>query len=66
MCNYENAMISKFLPSQLHGVDDNISRSKKILTTMSRRMSRNKWIIGTIIAVLVLAILLVLYFKLAQ
>lgn len=50
----------------LHGVDDNISRSKKILTTMSRRMSRNKWIIGTIIAVLVLAILLVLYFKLAH
>ncbi|CAH9095786.1 unnamed protein product, partial [Cuscuta epithymum] len=29
----------------LHGVDDNISRSKKILTNMSRRMSRNKWII---------------------
>ncbi|CAN4088432.1 unnamed protein product [Withania somnifera] len=50
----------------LHGVDDNISRSKKILTTMSRRMSRNKWIIGSIIAVLVLAILLVLYFKLAH
>ncbi|XP_004236006.1 vesicle transport v-SNARE 11 [Solanum lycopersicum] len=50
----------------LHGVDDNISRSKKILTTMSRRMSRNKWIIGTIIVVLVLAILLVLYFKLAH
>nr|GMD34092.1 vesicle transport V-SNARE 13-like [Ipomoea batatas] len=38
--------------SQLHGVDDNISRSKKILTTMSRRMNRNKWIIGSIIAVL--------------
>ncbi|XP_047259643.1 vesicle transport v-SNARE 13 [Capsicum annuum] len=50
----------------LHGVDDNIGRSKKILTTMSRRMNRNKWIIGTIIAVLVLAILLVLYFKLAH
>lgn len=66
MHNYVNAMISKFLPWQLHGVDDNISRSKKILTTMSRRMSRNKWIIGTIIVVLVLAILLVLYFKLAH
>ncbi|KAL3513142.1 hypothetical protein ACH5RR_025859 [Cinchona calisaya] len=50
----------------LHGVDDNISRSKKILTNMSRRMSRNKWIIGSIIAVLVLAIILILYFKLTH
>ncbi|GAA0144149.1 SNARE protein [Lithospermum erythrorhizon] len=50
----------------LNGVDDNISRSKKILTTMSRRMSRNKWIIGTIIAVLIFAILMVLYFKITH
>ncbi|KAI3463936.1 hypothetical protein Pfo_020599 [Paulownia fortunei] len=50
----------------LHGVDDNISRSKKILTNMSIRMSRNKWIIGTIIAVLVIAILMILYFKLTH
>nr|GMC72001.1 vesicle transport V-SNARE 13-like [Ipomoea batatas] len=50
----------------LHGVDDNISRSKKILTTMSRRMSKNKWIIGSIIAVLVIAIILILYFKLSR
>ncbi|KAK6913293.1 hypothetical protein RJ641_022894 [Dillenia turbinata] len=48
----------------LHGVDDNIGRSKKILTNISRRMNRNKWIIGTIIAVLVVAIVLILYFKL--
>ncbi|KAK1421911.1 hypothetical protein QVD17_24636 [Tagetes erecta] len=48
----------------LHGVDDNIGRSKKILTNMSRRMSRNKWIIGSIVAVLILAIILILYFKL--
>ncbi|KAL4187602.1 hypothetical protein AMTRI_Chr09g39810 [Amborella trichopoda] len=48
----------------LHGVDDNIGKSRKILTAMSRRMSRNKWIIGFIIAVLVVAILLILYFKL--
>ncbi|KAJ9683726.1 hypothetical protein PVL29_019342 [Vitis rotundifolia] len=48
----------------LHGVDDNISRSKKILTNMSRRMSRNKWIIGSVIAVLVVVIALILYFKL--
>uniref|UniRef100_A0A7N2L1A5 Vesicle transport v-SNARE N-terminal domain-containing protein n=1 Tax=Quercus lobata TaxID=97700 RepID=A0A7N2L1A5_QUELO len=48
----------------LHGVDDNVGRSKKLLTNMSRRMSRNKWMIGSIIAVLVIAIALILYFKL--
>lgn len=50
----------------LHGVDDNIGKSKKILTNMTRRMARNKWIIGSIIAFLVFAILLVLYFKLSR
>ncbi|XXG85070.1 hypothetical protein AAC387_Pa11g0232 [Persea americana] len=50
----------------LHGVDDNIGKSRKILTAMSRRMSRNKWIIGSIIAVLILAIILILYFKLSH
>ena len=49
----------------LHGVDDNVGKSKKILAAMSKRMDRNKWIIGGIIAALVLAILLILYFKLA-
>lgn len=49
---------------KLHGVDDAIDKSKKILTSMSRRISRNKMIIGSIIAALVLAILLILYFKL--
>ncbi|XP_042500313.1 vesicle transport v-SNARE 13-like [Macadamia integrifolia] len=48
----------------LHGVDDNIGKSKRILTTISRRMSRNKWIIGIIIAALVVAVILILYFKL--
>uniref|UniRef100_A0A2P2NGD3 Vesicle transport V-snare protein vti1a n=1 Tax=Rhizophora mucronata TaxID=61149 RepID=A0A2P2NGD3_RHIMU len=48
----------------LHGVDDNIGKSKKVLTSMARRMNRNKWIIGIIIAVLVVAILLIVYFKL--
>ncbi|XP_031255652.1 vesicle transport v-SNARE 13-like [Pistacia vera] len=48
----------------LHTVDDNISKSKKVLTAMSRRMSRNKWITGSVITVLVLAIILILYFKL--
>ncbi|GAV77583.1 V-SNARE domain-containing protein/V-SNARE_C domain-containing protein [Cephalotus follicularis] len=48
----------------LHGVDDNIGKSKKVLTAMSRRMSMNKWIIGCVVAVLVVAIILILYFKL--
>nr|POF11670.1 vesicle transport v-snare 13 [Quercus suber] len=50
----------------IHGVDDNVSRSKKILTSMSRRMSRNKCIIGSIVAILVLAIIFILYFKLTH
>ncbi|GMH05107.1 hypothetical protein Nepgr_006947 [Nepenthes gracilis] len=48
----------------LHGVDENIGRSKRIMANMSRRMSRNKWIIGGIVVVLVIAIALILYFKL--
>ncbi|PWZ08792.1 hypothetical protein Zm00014a_014090 [Zea mays] len=50
----------------LHGVDDNIGKSKKILAAMSKRMDRNKWIIGGIITALALAILFILYFKLAH
>lgn len=51
---------------QLHGVDDNIGKSKKILTNMSRRMNKNKWIIGGIVLVLIVAIILILYFKLSK
>ncbi|XP_050224787.1 vesicle transport v-SNARE 13-like [Mercurialis annua] len=50
----------------LHGVDDNIGISRKILTAMSRRMNRNKCIIGSIITVLIFAILLILYLKLTH
>ncbi|KAH8483627.1 hypothetical protein Peur_064058 [Populus x canadensis] len=48
----------------LHGVDGNIGKSKRVLTAMSRRINKNKWIIGAIIAVLVVVISLILYFKL--
>ncbi|PKU62515.1 vesicle transport v-SNARE 13 [Dendrobium catenatum] len=48
----------------LHGVDDNVGKSKKILATLSKRIDRNKWIIGCIIVVLLLAIILIIYFKL--
>ncbi|KAK7354140.1 hypothetical protein VNO80_19598 [Phaseolus coccineus] len=50
----------------LHGVDDNISKSKKILSAMSRRMSRNKWIVGSLLTAMVLAIIIILYFKLTH
>ncbi|XP_071702337.1 vesicle transport v-SNARE 13-like [Rutidosis leptorrhynchoides] len=47
----------------LYGVDENISKSKKIMTNISRRMSRNKWIISIMVTLLIVAIILVLYFK---
>jgi vesicle transport through interaction with t-SNAREs protein 1 len=47
-------------------VDETISKSKKVLVAMTRRMSRNKWIMGSIVGVVVLAILLILYFKLTH
>jgi hypothetical protein len=49
---------------QLHGVDGNIGKSKRVLTAMSRRINKNKWIIGAVIAVLVVVLSLILYFKL--
>ncbi|GMY13734.1 vesicle transport v-SNARE 13-like [Fagus crenata] len=48
----------------LRRVDDNIGKSKRILTNMSRRMRLNKWLISSIVAVLVIAIPMILYFKL--
>ncbi|OWM89515.1 vesicle transport v-SNARE 12 [Punica granatum] len=51
---------------KLHWVDDAIDKSKRVLTAMSRRMTRNKWIIGLIIGALILAIVLILYFKLSH
>lgn len=50
----------------LHGVNDNISRSKKIIRNITMRTNRNKWFIGSIITVLVIVIGVVLYFKLAK
>ncbi|MBA0703251.1 hypothetical protein Goari_027181 [Gossypium aridum] len=50
--------------STLHAVDDNISKSKKILTTISRRINKNKLILSSIIGALILAILIILYIKL--
>ncbi|KAI5065160.1 hypothetical protein GOP47_0019855 [Adiantum capillus-veneris] len=48
----------------LHGVDDNLGKSKKILKNMANRMGRNKFIMGGLIALLLVVIAVVLYFKL--
>jgi len=47
----------------LHGADDNISKARKILSNMSRRMFQNKLIMGGIIAFLVAAIALIIWVK---
>jgi len=44
-------------------IDDNMTRSRRILTSMSRRIVTNKIILLCIIGVLLLAIGLVVYFK---
>ncbi|XP_002522484.2 vesicle transport v-SNARE 12 isoform X1 [Ricinus communis] len=49
--------------NKLHGVDDAIDKSKRVLTSMSRRISKNKWIVGSVIAALVLAIIFIISFK---
>ncbi|XP_044337029.1 vesicle transport v-SNARE 13-like [Triticum aestivum] len=59
----DTANHSTVMIQNLHDVDDNVGKSRKIMGAMVRRMDRNKWIIGLLIALLVLAILVVLYFK---
>ncbi|KAM0983849.1 hypothetical protein ACFX2C_011336 [Malus domestica] len=51
---------------KLHTVDDAIDKSKRVLTAMSRRMTKHKWIMGSVIGALIVAILLILYFKLSH
>ncbi|KXZ49317.1 hypothetical protein GPECTOR_22g911 [Gonium pectorale] len=47
----------------LHGADDNISKARKILSNMSRVMLQNKLILIGVIAFLLTAIILIIYFK---
>ncbi|KAK2375320.1 Vesicle transport v-SNARE 12 [Trifolium repens] len=51
---------------RLHGVDNAIDKSKKVLTAMSRRITRNKWILSSVIGALVLAIVIILFYKLSH
>ncbi|EOY01832.1 Vesicle transport v-SNARE family protein isoform 3 [Theobroma cacao] len=52
--------------NKLYEVDNAIDKSKKVLTTMSRRITKNKWIVVSIIVALVLAIILILYYKISH
>ncbi|KAI4328489.1 hypothetical protein L6164_020840 [Bauhinia variegata] len=51
---------------KLHGIDDAIDKSKKVLTSMSRRMTRNKWLVASVIGALVFAIVVILFYKLSH
>lgn len=51
---------------RLHGVDSAIDKSKKVLTAMSRRMTRNKWILASLIGALIFAIVIILFYKLSH
>ena len=50
----------------LHGVDDNITKSRKILSTMARRAMQNKLIMAGVILLLFGSICLIFYFKLIK
>ena len=47
----------------LHSADDNISRARRVLTSMSRRITTNKLIMIGIILLLLVSIFLVVYYK---
>jgi len=49
--------------SHLHEVDDHLARGRRVLTVMGRRALTNKAIMGVIIAALLGAIFLIVYFK---
>ncbi len=47
----------------LHGADDNITKARKILSGMSRRILQNKIMMIGIILFLLVGIILIIYFK---
>jgi len=51
------------IKEKLGNVNDNLSRAKRIMGTMARRVYTNRLIVGLIIFVLLLAICLIVYFK---
>lgn len=47
----------------LHGADDNISKARRVLSTMSKRVMANKIIMFGISACLLLGIILIIYYR---
>jgi len=50
----------------LHGADDTIARSRKILSSMSRRATANKFVFYGVSSVLAITILIILFHKMAN
>lgn len=50
----------------LHGADDNISKARRVLASMSRRAMTNKIIMFAVILLLLGSIGLVLYYKIVK
>ena len=48
---------------QMQGVDDNIAKSRRMLSAMAQRFEQHKYIMLAIVAVLVLSILFIAYIK---
>ena len=50
----------------LHGADDNITKSRKVLSSMARRFFQNKLIMYGIILMLISAISLIMYVRITE
>ena len=50
----------------LHGADDGLSRARRVLGSMSRRVLTNKIIMICIALIILIAIILIVYYKFAK
>lgn len=49
--------------TQLHGADDNIGKSRRILASMAKRALQNKVMLGAVIGILIMFIFLIVVVK---
>ena len=49
--------------TQLHGADDNIGKSRRILASMAKRALQNKVMLGAVIGILLMCIFLIIVVK---
>ena len=49
--------------AQLHGADDNIGKSRRILASMAKRAMQNKVMLGAVIGILIMCIFLIVAVK---